>query len=258
MWDNNVIKYMAYGQEECPDTKRKHWQGFLVFHKKKTLAGAKKYNGKWHWEVMKGSLQQNERYCSKEGKYKEHGEKPVQGERTDIQEAVADIANGKRKADDILLSDARTWVKCHKALERAEDIYNRTCKRTEATTIVWIYGPTGTGKSHTVNEVGNYYKKPLGEADLKWWDGYTGQENVWLDDFRGQIKYDELLRLADKWPMDVSRRNRQPIPFVSKTIYITSCLRPEEVYCRQNEKDSIEQLLRRIKETKYLTIRHVQ
>ena len=73
-----------------------------------------------------------------------------------------------------------------------------------------------------------------------------GQDTVILNDFRGNLKYEELLQLVDKWPKSVKRRNRQPMPFVSKHIIITSSLPPEQVYVQRNEKDSLDQLLRRI------------
>jgi len=37
-----------------------------------------------HIEKMKGNFAQNEKYCSKEGKLIEFGERPKQGKRTDL------------------------------------------------------------------------------------------------------------------------------------------------------------------------------
>lgn len=60
-------RYM-FGEEICPETKRKHLQGWIEFKTKvrpmeriKLLKGA-------HWEKMKGSIDDNINYCSKEGK----------------------------------------------------------------------------------------------------------------------------------------------------------------------------------------------
>ena len=52
--------------------------------------------------------------------------------------------------------------------------------------------------------------------------------------------------IVDKWPLSVSRRARGPVPFLAKKILISSSLPPEDVYRQRNEKDSLEQLLRRI------------
>ena len=57
--------------------------------------------------------------------------------------------------------------------------------------------------------------------DNDWQDGYTGQETVIINDFRGGIKYAVLLQLIDKWPAFVSRRGREPAPFLAKHVIIT-------------------------------------
>ena len=45
---------------------------------------------------------------------------------------------------------------------------------------LWVFGPPGIGKSYYVNNAfpGAYYKQPN-----KWWDGYTTQDTVIMDDF---------------------------------------------------------------------------
>ncbi len=113
---------------------------------------------------------------------------------------------------------------------------------------IWYHGKTGCGKSETAFKDFNpdtHYVKSVNSKEADWWDGYTGQETVIIDEFRGQITYSELLSLMDGWPKKVSRRCREPIPFLAKKIIITSSLPPEEVYVNLAEKDSLDQLLRR-------------
>lgn len=260
-YDQAHILYLAYGRESCPTSNREHWQGFVVFARKRTLASAKTWLPGAHFECMEGNLEQNERYCSKEGNYKTFGRKPAPGTRTDLAGAVGDILAGTATSESILRDSPVTYSRAHVTLERAQAIFNRNIKREWMTEIVWIYGPTGTGKSHKVNELApNAYVKPMGVKDIDWWDDYDGQSEVWFDDFRGQIAYDEMLRLADKWPKTVSRRCKAPAPFLAKTIYITSAVTPEEIYCKQaanDSRDSINQLKRRIREQIQLIFRYV-
>lgn len=66
-----------------------------------------------------------------------------------------------------------------------------------------LYGEPGTGKSMQAFELArrgaSYYYKPRGE----WWDGYQQDEVVVVDDFYGWLKWDELLKICDRYPYRV-------------------------------------------------------
>ena len=62
----------------------------------------------------------------------------------------------------------------------------------------YIHGPSGVGKSHMAFQgftPETHYVKCLED---EWWDGYTGQPIVIINEFRGQIKLSELFDLVDK------------------------------------------------------------
>lgn len=209
---------------------------------------APKVYGPCHIEPMGGSIEQNDKYCSKAGELIEHGKKPDQGSRGDLKNVIDSIGRGEKTSDDLCISDPVFYHMYGRTLCKAEDILLRKKYRTWMTEGIWYYGETGTGKSHRAFkdfDPETMYVKPL-EDD--WWDGYTGQGTVILNDFRGQLKYSELLTLIDKWPHSVKRRNREPAPFLAKIVIITSSLAPELCYKNVNaEKDSIKQLRRRCK-----------
>ena len=71
-----------------------------------------------------------------------------------------------------------------------------------------------------------------------------------MNDYRGELKYNKLLQLVDKWPMKVSRRGREPTQFLGKHIIITSSLHPRDVYNPRADEDSLAQLYRRCKVVK--------
>lgn len=201
-------------------------------------------------EKVKGALF---RYCQKDetrvrGPY-EFGEAPEQGERSDLKALKDEIVGGK-SINEILMENPIMYHQYGRTLEKLEDLTLAQKFRTEMTEGIWYYGETGVGKSHRAFE--GYHPdthyKINGDTIVKgWWDGYKGQETVIINEFRGGLTYSFLLELMDKWPLDVPRRNRGGIPFISKKIIITSSLAPEEVYKNLAEKDSLDQLYRRCK-----------
>jgi len=91
--------------------------------------------------------------------------------------------------------------------------------------------------------------------DGGWFDGYKQEEVFIMNDFRSKdMNYNQLLQLIDKWEYDLKRRNKEPIPFISKLVIITSILTPEECFSglMEHSKDGIDQLLRRITEIRNL------
>ena len=244
------VRFLAYGIEICPTTNKQHYQAFIIMKNQRSFSGMKKYLKGWleadvHFEPIKGTIEDNEKYCSKDGSYKEFGSKPKQGLRTDLIDLKDDIMSGKTSADSICIDNPEIYHQYGRTLTKIEDIYMRKQFRTEMTKGIWFYGATGVGKSHIAFENFTPETHYVVPNDNGWWDGYTQQDTIIINDFRGNIPYNEILQLVDKWPHSVRRRCREPMPFTSKTVIITSSLSPEEVFKNRNEKDKIEQLLRR-------------
>jgi len=251
-WNAEICDYLAYGRETCPTSGREHWQTFVCFKRKvmsrKTVQKTLHPTEKFFCAPMRGTLAQNEAYCSKAGTYTSFGTLPEQGARHDISTATQDILSGKRTADDFVEEDPFLYDKCSKVLIRAEQIRMSRQYRTEMTRGIWIWGGTGTGKSHYAYTFSGYEMEDIytHKCTSDWWDFYKQQPCVVLNDFRGQIPYGELLQIVDKWPYTVERRYVGPIPFTSKLVIVTSPMKPDEIYrgvLARN--DSIDQLLRR-------------
>jgi len=244
------VKYLGYGAEICPNTKKSHWQGFVYFFDKVSIKQAQEILkiGKSHMEIMKGDFTDNEKYCSKEQHFTHFGTVPKQGRRVDLEEITEQIKEGKISVDEICLTQPMLFHQYGRTLDRVEKIINRRKYRNWMTTCQWIYGKTGLGKSHKCYEGYNPDSFYIYNCnDNGFWNGYTGQETVIINEFRGQIPYGELLDLIDKWPKFVKIKGSEQTPFLAKHIIITSSLPPAEVYHNLAEHDSLEQLFRRIK-----------
>lgn len=254
IWDPTCMSYLVYQLEECPDTGNIHWQGYAEFTKKMTrnAVQAALYMGKkFHFEPRRGTPQQAREYCMKDetslGAQTEYGVLSNPGQRTDLNVVKESIMNGT-KVEEIMMSNPLIYHQYGRTLNAIEDVVLRSKKRNHMTEGIWYWGDTGAGKSHKAfTEHGDdFYVKPWGK-DTDWWDGYKGQSVVIFNEFRGQIDYAQVLQLLDKWPHVVSRRGREPMPFLAKKIIFTCTTLPEGIYKRQAEKvDSLDQLYRRL------------
>lgn len=251
--NSHIIKYFAYAEETCPTTGKVHHQGYMTFFSQRSFSkqnlneigklfrfndGDKQPN----IEPMFGSLAANEKYCSKESELRQHGEPPKQGARKDLIEIRNRILTGT-DVDTIAMEEPVLYHQYGRTMQKLEAIAFRKRFRTEMTKGLWYYGPTGVGKSHEAFIDFNpdtHYVKNLNED---WWDGYKGQDIVILNEFRGQIKYSELLDLLDKYPKTVKIRNQEPVPFLAKFLIITSCKHPSD--CYPNCGEHMDQLYRR-------------
>lgn len=251
IFDNEInnIKYIAYGEEICPETNKAHHQGWIYFkNDKSSIKNVAKMLGKCHVALCRGSIQEQETYCSKEkGYYTEFGSRPDnQGARTDLDEVRSELLKGLISVDDIAITKPNLFHQYGRTLTKIEDIAFRRKWRTEMTEGVWYWGETGCGKSDKAFE--NYNPMTHYKFTEDWWDGYTGQETVIIDEFRGDIlKFRDLLSLVDKHPHYVKRRCREPIPFLAKKLIVTSSLHPKDIYTNLNANDKLDQLFRRFK-----------
>ncbi|AXQ66240.1 MAG: helicase [Cressdnaviricota sp.] len=170
-----------------------------------------------------------------------------QGERKDLKRKIDEVISGDTTPDEICVEMPVFYHQYGRTLEKAWCIAMRKKWRTEMTTCDWLWGETGVGKSHKAFEGYSPETHYVWNLAEEFQCGYRQQDTVIINEFRGQIKYSELLTLIDKWPHCIKRKGGEQLPFVSKHIIITSCKPPDEIYPRQDEKDSLRQLLRRIK-----------
>jgi hypothetical protein len=113
----------------------------------------------------------------------------------------------------------------------------------EGTRGVWIYGPPGVGKSHYVR---THHTDIFLKAQNKWWDGYTGQKVVLLDDFdlNGACLSHYLKIWADKWSCTGEQKGAT-IPLNHETFYITSNYSPSQIF--PNDPELLAAIQRRFK-----------
>lgn len=123
-------------------------------------------------------------------------------------------------------------------------------RRNWKTTIFWLYGATGTGKSRWAHEQDPeaYIKEPT----TKWWDGYDGEATVIIDDARRDMcTFAYMLRLFDRYPLPIETKGGT-CQFLARTIYFTSPFHPRQFWEGRCTED-LKQLLRRIEHIRHYT-----
>ncbi len=191
------IRYICWGLETCPKTKKKHYQGWIQIEKKKRLGGIKKVcqSKKIHLETCRGTESENEKYCQKDNKYKTIGDYKTQGQRTDLEGLKALIDKGGT-LEDIANENFHAFIQYNRGFQEYKKIVDKRLRsvfRTVKTT--HLYGKTGTGKTRKAMDSKDVYK--ISGDSMKWWDGYNGEKTLVIDEYNNQIPCTELLSLLD-------------------------------------------------------------
>lgn len=204
-WDASSMCYLVYQKEEAPQTKKVHYQGYVYFRNPRNMSAVQALYPGAHLEIAKGSPTDNKTYCTKietrvEGPW-EKGNLPKQGHRSDVDEVLEYLKEGKSDSD--ILSSCPSYVMRYPSgLKSARFIImqERGKKwRQVSTEVVW--GKTRTGKTSTVMR-----KFPEAflwhpEKNKEWWDGYNGETVLLMDDFDdSQIDIVRMLHLLDGYP----------------------------------------------------------
>jgi len=112
----------------------------------------------------------------------------------------------------------------------------------ERTCIVY-WGRTGTGKTRKAWEDAGLDAYPK-DPNTKWWTGYKGNDCVIIDEFRGTIAINHLLRWLDRYPVYVETKGSS-LPLQATKFWITSNVDPTNWYEGLDEA-TLNALLRRL------------
>lgn len=247
------LRYLVVGHEICPDTGRYHWQGHMFLFRETSRKGlaTKVFKAlKKHARLaVSVAWRKSVEYCKKGGDSEEFGDPPRQGARSDVDGMVRDVREGHLTPDDVALLDPEMYRQYHRSFEIAAIRYNLSRKRDWVPEVIFVTGPTGTGKTRFVwseeEDHDDLFVYPYEQSG--WCDLYTGQEAILFDDFRGQVSFTEMLRICDRYPYSLKRRGKPPFPLLAKRIYITSSLDIDNIYRDDRAKgESLLQLKRRI------------
>lgn len=239
------IQFIKGQQEKGANTGYEHWQLMVHTKKKMTISGMSKLFP--HSNIEPSRSKAAEEYVWKE-------ETRVEGSQFQKGTPIFN-RNNKHDWDTIkqLAKEGRMeevpsdiYLRFYPTLKRIKTDNEQPCMRGKVEVRLFL-GPTGTGKTHRAwDEFGvqDTYSKI---ATTKWWDGYKGQTQVIIDEFRGIVSVGTLLRWLDPagYPLSLEIKGGQVNAKFTKVI-LTSNLHPEQWY-PELDKASKDALLRRLK-----------
>lgn len=226
------VKYLVYQLEKAPETGKLHYQGYIE-SKNMKFTTAKKlpgFNNETHLEARRGTREQAREYCMKsdtrvDGPW-EFGEfKGQQGARHELY-TVLKMTNEGKSNKEIYEECPVGYARNYKTIDHIRQMLAVT--RNFQTEVYVIWGDTNLGKTKWAvqQSPGAYMKQRCAKHGTDWWGKYDGVQDVIIDDFYGWIMYDTMLRLCDRYPMEVEVKGGER-NFASKRIYITSNIWPD-------------------------------
>jgi hypothetical protein len=235
-----AFRYIMFQEEMCPSTERLHLQGYIEMGRTvRESYFTRRVTAHLHLEKRRGTRTEAREYSSKErsrvrGPW-EYGDWGAggQGSRSDLESVRTWIIEHRSEPElERKLADEffGTWVRYHKSLSRYVGLLRG--RREWKTEVIILWGDAGTGKTRYVYDTHGYdevYDVPRPNGGSVWFDGYTGQEVVLLDDFYGWIPLHLLLKLGDRYPLQVPTKGSHT-EFSAKYLYITSNKPYEEWY----------------------------
>lgn len=236
------LKYLICGKEKGEEG-TPHIQGYVYFKNPVVFATVKAFLPRAHIEATKGSVDQNIEYCSKEGDFLEHGERPVSQKRkgelgAEFWAAQLELAKKGR----IHECDPKIQITHDLALHRIAVKHAPMPADADGPTGLWYYGDTGTGKSRTARtqNPGAYLK-----MCNKWWDGYDNEEVVIIEDFDASHNMlgHHLKIWADRYAFPAEVKGGK-INIRPKTILVTSNYHPDKIWVDPN---TLNPILRRFR-----------
>lgn len=208
-------EWLIFGHEHTQGEGTPHLQGAICYKGRRTLSAIKKLFPRMHIEVMKGQPQASRDYCMKEDAtgYFEKGICPApQGKAgNDANKKKWDLAREAAKEGRFEDIPSELWIKYRRSFQQEYDDNKMDADMKDFNDhdlkmhFLWLYGPTGTGKSHTAHRIAEEIapgEQPYIKDLNKWWNGYAKQRVTIIEEAdpkRCEHLASYFKKWADKW-----------------------------------------------------------
>lgn len=237
--DAIISSYLVAGEEVAPVTQTPHLQGYVRFGSPLRVSAARAKLPGCHVEIARGSPQQCDTYCRKSaGTIYCRGTLPIsQQAKGDLEKKRWDEAWENAKKGNLEEIPADIRIRQYSSLRRIERDYMPPVARLNGPCGIWIVGKAGAGKTRSVlDQFPEAYPKPR----TKWWDGYQGEDVVYLDDIdKFNVALGGELKLwADAYPFIAENKGGSK-KIRPKRFIVTSQYRIEEIWEDQATREAL-------------------
>ncbi|MFW6046898.1 MAG: replication protein [Candidatus Woesearchaeota archaeon] len=229
------LEYAVFQREKGKEG-TEHYQIYIEYKNSIRFTTLKKHFPTAHIEKRQGTKEQAREYCSKE---ESRIEEPVeigefistqQGKRTDLDNALEVLLEGGTPTD-IRKQFPKVYLKFRQHIHMfyQDHMSDKYSKEWRDLKVYYLAGETGIGKTRHVMEKYGYenvyrvtnYKHPF--------DGYENQKVIIFEEFRSQLKMEDMLNYLDGYPLKLPARYNDKWACFD-TVYICSNWRFREQY----------------------------
>lgn len=196
-----------------------------------------------HLEPMRGNFTDNKAYCSKQGALVQFGDPPVcNGGRSDRNEVYRLLKSGATHYE-VMQHDFSQYARFMKTIDRYYAMHP-PAPRAQPVEVVLFFGPPGCGKTELArSQFPDSYFLPIGKN--LWFTMFaSGAKHVVIDDFKANLALTDLLRLLDRYPLEVEVKGSH-LWFYPETIIVTTNKSPHHWYIYNDRDYEKEALFRR-------------
>ncbi len=235
--------------ERSPENHNLHWEGIVIFTNARRRTAVVKDLPGAHIKYLEDSqdIQRRMAYCTKErtrvdGMPRINRGSPPSGPgvRSDLK-GIAELLQQHKSILEIFTSFPSSTIRNLGNIEKMRRYLQP--RRTHTKKVFFLWGETGLGKTRSILSFFNYPEdcilyilSPDSGTRNMFFTGYddTVYDAVLIDDFYGNYPWSSMLRICDRYPIDVQTRDSAPVQFNPKYLFFTSNKDPRLWYKNMN------------------------